>query len=275
MTASNGFYSADDIRSRLGVSTYVIDETIPMNSESLRLIADAGISGVEIIDRREQFLEEDRATMEGIVAGCREVGLRILSFHSRSVQFHTLGVEAEVERCRRMIDHLLDVGGNVWGTHCRIEDPETTEGYARLAEIYEGTDLSLVVENFTQGQTIQAVIDWVDTMNHPRIGMILDVGHERTPEGEDVMTFPGESTRILNAIGPRLRHIHLHDFLDGRDHHRPFTGGLQRVEVFRGLRAIDYAGAFLFEPAPWGETADILQSVGSVPEKIVQMAAAS
>lgn len=266
----DGFYTVEEIRSRLGISTLVFDET-PVDRESYRLIAEAGIRYVEILDRRDTFQEEDPASASDITAACREFGLSIISFHSRSVKFAELGVEPEVERSKRMIDHLLALGGKVWGTHVRVEHPETRAGYEALARYYEGADLNLVVENFTT-QSIREVVDWIDAVGHPQVGMILDVGHERTADGEDVMTFAGRPTEILNAIGPRLRHVHLHDFREGKDHWAPFDGGLQWVEVFKALRAIDYRGSILFEPSSNGDAAATIRKVGEVPEKIVQMA---
>lgn len=272
--ATDGFFSADELRARLGVSTVVIDEDTPLDCKVFSSIAGAGIATVEIIDRRDEFHEEDPASMAGVVAACRGAGLTVTSFHSRSVQFQERGVEAEVARSRRMVDHLLSIGGTVWGTHAAIEEPETTEGYAALAEHYADEDLSLVVENFARpGQQIEDVIAWLDRMDHARVGMILDVGHELTDEGENVFTVAGQPTRLLRAIGPRLRHIHLHDWRDGRDHHAPFTGALQWVEVFRGLRETDYGGAVLFEPGPGPDTLRTLWGVGEVPERIVAMAA--
>ncbi len=102
------------------------------------------------------------------------------------------------------------------------------------------------------------------------------------------MTIPGEPTRILRSIGRRLHHIHLHDFADDKDHHPPFEGDIQWVEIFRGLREIDYRGAFMFEPAPpyarptddspdhpppsLANCAPVLRKVGAVPEHIVALA---
>ena len=83
-------YTADQIRSRLGISTHVRTGQVPLGPKALRRIADAGIVTLEIIDRREDYPEEDPSSMNGIVAACREFGLSITSFHSRSINFHEL-----------------------------------------------------------------------------------------------------------------------------------------------------------------------------------------
>ena len=201
MVTTGPFYTAEQIRSRLGISTYVFEGQAPLDREGLKHVAEAGIATLEICDRRKaeppDFLEEEPATMKGIVAACREFGLTVTSFHSRSISFHDLGLAAEIERSRRMIDHLLELGGKVWGTHVQIEHPETRAGYEALAKHYEGQDLKLVIENGTRMRRVQACIDWIDAIAHPQIGMIFDVGHERNAEGSNPMTIAQEPTRML------------------------------------------------------------------------------
>lgn len=265
MATAEPCYTAEQIRVRLGISTYVLHGQMALGREGLRQIAEAGIVTLEIIDERGEYQEEDPSTMKEIVAACREFGLSVTSFHSRSINYHELGLDAEVVRSKRMIDHLLAIGGKVWGTHVQIAHPETRLGYEALAKHYEGQDLKLVVENGGR-QPIQACIDWIDAIGHPQIGMILDVGHERNVSGQNPMTLPGEPTQILCGIGHRLHHIHLHDFAEGRDHHPPFEGEIQWVETFKGLKEIGYQGAFMFEPRPSLEFADTIRKVGTVPE---------
>ena len=270
MSIPNPAYTAEEVRARLGISTVVfIGQDLPWH-DLMRQIADAGIVTLEVLDRREEYQEEDPDTMNSIVEAIREAGLTVTSFHSRSVDFQRLGLEAEIERSRRMIDHLIELGGAVWGTHVQIADPATRAGYEALARRYEGQGLSLTIENFgfSGRQDIRSCIDWIDSIGHPAIGQILDVGHERNEQGLNPMTLPGEPTRILREIGPRLRHVHLHDFRDGRDHRPPFEGDLQWREVFRGLREIDYQGAFMFEPECGPDYAETICKVGGVPERI-------
>lgn len=271
MSGAETFYTAEQIRCRLGISTWVLQGQVPLGRGALRHIAEAGVVTLEIIDEREHFQEEDPSTMKAIVAACREFGLSVTSFHSRSINYQELGLDAEIERSKRMIDHLLDVGGKVWGTHVKIAHPETRLGYEVLAKYYEGQDLKLVIENGGR-QPIQACIDWVDYIGHSQIGILLDVGHERNASGKNPMTIAGEPTRILRALGHRLHHIHLHDFAEGKDHHAPFEGEIQWVETFRGLREIDYRGAFIFEPRSSPYYVDTIRKVGTVPERIEEMA---
>ena len=270
-------YTAEEIRSRLGISTYAVPSD-PFDRKGLEEIARAGISHLEILDIRDQFQEETPQTMKDIVAACRDLGLSITSFHSCSINYAQTGQaewQKEVDRSKRMIDHLISIGGKVWGTHVLISQPQTKDAYYQLAKYYEGQDISLVVENFGPRQSVPACIEWIDSIAHPQIGMILDVGHERNTQKQNPMTIPGQPTKIIQAIGRRLVHIHLHDFIDGRDHHAPFeqTGEIQWDETFSALKEIDYQGVFMFEPRSQGDRpSDPVVKVGQVPETIAQAA---
>ena len=294
MNSGHEFYTADQIRLRLGISTYILSEQKPLDRDGLKLIAEAGIPTIEILDDREQFQEEDPSTMKQIVAACKDLGLSIASFHSRRIDYRERsirtpvefgppnrfkGLKAEIERSKRIIDHLLDLGGSVWCTHMGIEMEELRPAFETLAKHYEGENIKLLIENGGwMTNPVRAAIEWLDDIDHPQIGMLLDVGHTRNSAGWNPMTIPGEASKILHLIGNRLQHIHLHDFVWsesrppffalGLDHHPPFEGNIQWVEIFRVLKEIGYEGKFMFEPMPSKDSAGTIAKVGTVPERM-------
>jgi len=105
-------YTAQEVRARLGISTFVLPEETSW-PELMRRAAEAGIATLEILDRRSEFQEENPATMKQMLAAVREFGLSVTSFHSRSVDFGGLGLQEEIDRSKLMIDHLLELGGTV------------------------------------------------------------------------------------------------------------------------------------------------------------------
>ena len=232
---------------------------------------------MEILDIRDQFQEEEPQTMKEIVSACEDLGLSITSFHSRSINYARNGKvqwQKEVDRSKRMIDHLISIGGKIWGTHVLIAEGKTKEAYYELAKYYEGQDICLVIENdMWASQSIQACMEWIDSISHPQIGLLLDVGHERNAQDQNPMTIPDQAAGAIQAIGHRLRHIHLHDFIGGRDHYPPFeqAGELQWHEIFSALKGIDYQGIFMFEPRKEGDgSSNPVGKVGQVPETIAR-----
>ena len=103
--------------------------------------------------------------------------------------------------------------------------------------------------------------------------MVLDVGHERNAQNQYLMTVPGEPNRIIRSTGHRLKHLHLHEVIGGRDHFAPFErgGGVQWAEIFSTLREIDYQGVFMFEPvSDKRHSRDPIGQVGRVPELLLK-----
>ena len=118
---------------------------------------------------------------------------------------------------------------------------------------------------------------FLDKLDHPQVGMLLDIGHVRNSNGENPMTLPGGPTRVLELCRRRLCHVHVHGFKDGSDHYPPLVDGdlIRWVELFRMLRTVEYAGDINFEPSGEPIHSGTLAAVAAAPERIVEMAAQS
>ena len=149
---------------------------------------------------------------------------------------------------------------------------------------------------------------FLDALDHPQVGMILDIGHvrdarslsdwrgsgrsDRTPyvrrgwaesdaarrrfrggNDQNPMTRPGGPTEVVGICGHRLRHVHLHGFVD-TDHYPPFHAGdrIQWVELFAVLKSVDYRGLINFEPSTSRARVGAIEAAGAFPERIVEMA---
>ena len=148
--------------------------------------------------------------------------------------------------------------------------------YEDLARHVEGTPAVIAVENFAgKGMSVEDRMAFLDEIDHPQVGMILDVGHVRDSNGENPMTLPDGPRGILELCGARLCHVHLHGFKDGSDHHPPLVEGdsIRWVELFRMLRTMKYSGDINFEPAGETDPSALLQAVSEAPKRIVEMEA--
>jgi sugar phosphate isomerase/epimerase len=118
---------------------------------------------------------------------------------------------------------------------------------------------------------------FLDQIDHPQVGLILDVGHVRNLNGANPMTIPGGPTSVLQRCGARLRHVHLHGFKDGVDHFPPFVKGdtIQWAELFRMFYDVGYPGYMNFEPSGEPRHQNVLPAVANIPERIVEVATSS
>ncbi|MAE62704.1 MAG: hypothetical protein CMJ18_00405 [Phycisphaeraceae bacterium] len=289
-------YTADEIRSRLGISTSVVSDR-PLDATILEQIREAGIPNLELQEHPiNPYRDDEPETMNEIVSACRALDLSIVSFHARfyEVRGHldwsdrnNLGWAGEsqrrreVDRCKLIIDHLLSLGCTEWVTHLPITDDSTRTSYVELARHYEGQDFRLLIENnMTQQQNVAACIEWVDDIGHPKIGVCLDIGHEVNEQRQNLMIQAGTPTRVIGNLGHRLRHLHLHEWVGsavgpktphGSDHYAPFDEGGQMPwdEIFTALHDIGYPGAFMFEPLHEARySKDPIEKTGCFPDRL-------
>ena len=279
MTETGDFYSADEIRQRLSISTYVFHFFRPVGEHALGELAEHGIRRIELIDSPEQFDVTNSRSMRLFADVCESCGIQIGSYHAWKTNFSDIETEeqrvARVDLCRRQLDTLLEMGGRVWGSHAQSADATMSKCYEELARHIEGTPATVAVENFVrEGVAVEDRVKFIDELAHPQVRMILDIGHVRDETGANPMTQPGGPTRILSTIGDRLCHVHLHGFKGGVDHFPPLCDGdeIEWVELFRGLRSTGYAGDLNFEPSGEPRHTDSVRATGGFPERIVEMA---
>jgi sugar phosphate isomerase/epimerase len=278
MKGADGFYTAGEIRSRLSVSTLAFWQYRPIGPSTLGELCRCGLRQIELLESPEQFDMADSKSMRHIGEMCRSCGVEVVAYHAHKTSFSELDTETKrierVDHCRRQIDTMIELGGHVWGCHAAAADPTLVRCYEDLARHVEHTEAFVAVENFIKpGLWIEDRMAFLREIPHPRVGLILDIGHVRDSEGVNPMTVPGGPKRILEACADRLVHLHLHGFVDGRDHFPPLTEGdaIQWVELFRLLRAKGYTGLLNFEPAGEPKHPDALQATAAFPGRIVEM----
>lgn len=280
MNDEDRFYTVEEIRNRLSISTLVFRYYRPIGEGALGELARHGIKRIELLESPQQFDMADARSMGFIGEACRACDIQVAAYHGHHTNFSSLDTEAKrkahVDLCRRKIDTMLELGGKVWASHAKAADETLIRCYEDLARHIEGTEAVIAVENFTaEGLWVEDRVAFLDAIDHPQVGMILDIGHVRNNDGANPMTVPGGPTRVLQMCDRHLRHIHLHGFKGGVDHFPPLARGdtIQWVELFRMLRAIAYSGYLTFEPRGEPIHRNAIDATALAPERIVEMEA--
>lgn len=278
MSKKSGFWTEAEIRGRLSMSTLVFYKYRPICERSLKTLTENGIRQIELLESPEQYDMTNSRSMGIMGELFRSCGIEVVAYHAHNTHFNDIDSEharaARADVCKKQIDTMLDMGGRVWACHAGEADSYVTRTYEELARYIEGTDISIAVENFgSKGTGVEDRVEFIDALNHPRVGMILDIGHVRNDHGENPIAMPGGPTEIIGLCGKHLRHVHLHGFKDGRDHHPPMTDGdtIQWAELFRRLYEADYPGAINFEPAGEPTHSTSLSRTSMFPHLIVEM----
>lgn len=141
------------------------------------------------------------------------------------------------------------------------------EGCALLADYAAARRVRLCVEH-VPGRALPsaaAVLDWLEQLGHPHLGLLLDVGHCLL-SGED-------AAAVARRAGERLGHVHLDDNDGKSDLHGPLLSGRltpqQLADTMTALHAIGYRGALALELNP--RNADPLAALGDGKRIVEQM----
>ena len=217
MSETERFYTTEELARSLSISTFVFWQYRPIGQSVLEELARSGIKRIELLESREQFDMADARSMSFIGQACRSCGIEVAAYHTTRINFLDIATEADrreiVDRCKRQIDTMLELGGVVWSSHAKVADTTMIKCYSELARHIENTPANIAVENFIfEGTWAEDRMAFLDKIDHPQVGMVLDIGHVTSPDGINPMTVPGGPKRLLEMCGRRLCHLHLHGF---------------------------------------------------------------
>jgi sugar phosphate isomerase/epimerase len=103
--------------------------------------------------------------------------------------------------------------------------------------------------------------DWLLQQAWHSVGVTLDVGHMYLDGGAPLRR-AGTLGGLIRRLGPRLAHLHLHDYNGQHDHVPLGTGRIDLSDVLCALRDSDYAGNVTLELNPQRATPE--EMIGSL-----------
>lgn len=243
--------------------------------ECLQAMKDAGYDRVDINFRplcqvTGEGLAGDnwRAVVEEFLAAKEAVGIPIYQTHGdtmSNIQWDDPNYprrEMHFECVHRSIEAAAALGASVMAIHPYAlphaplysvkESKQACLAYlAPFIEHAKKCGIKLAVENMVDfsrrrrrycGGDIYELIDLVDTINDPSVGICFDTGHANISG-----ITPADGIR---AIGKRLIATHINDniALAGNDTHAlPFLGDVDWPSVMQALHEVDYHGDFAYE----------------------------
>lgn len=121
------------------------------------------------------------------------------------------------------------------------------EAFAPLAAVAAGHGVTIAVENMAPvsgrrrfGSRIADLVDLVDEIGSPNLGVCLDTSHAHLA-GEDIPA-------AVDVLGPRLVTTHISDNLGTHDDHLlPYSGGIEWAGIVSALGRVGYTGLFNLE----------------------------
>ena len=236
----------------------------------------SGLERIEINSLRypKRFDYRNRSQVSEIIRECTEQKVSVVSMHgpdvlpynSKDENVRKAAVKEAIEAARVAEEMGAGVMVCHFGTDDRSEKT-VTEILVKLGN----SSLKLADEN---GLDLREYIDFVDKVSSDRLGMVVDIGHTKDPEGINPFVMKERAYRTMAQCGSRLIHVHLHDFIE-TDHFAPIGGRIQWGEVFTAFRDIHYQGLFMFEAMyPLGKDyyapRQVLRKIADFPKKFVE-----
>ena len=267
-------WTSEEIAERLGSSTLVFERTTSIGAREIATIRQAGITRVEICGclSRLHFDYRNRVQVSEITAECRKQGVTVVSVHGPDLPY-----DSEYEEVRKgAVNEALaavkvaeEMGASVFVDHFGT-DGHAEKTVSEILRDLDGSQVKLAIEN---GTDLREFMMFVDRIGSDRLGMCVDLGHTRDPDGVNPFIKKNSARMTMAQCGTRLFHVHLQDVLD-RDHLPPFDGNVPWQDIFAAFRDIDYKGEFVFEVHS-GAPGDELQKTAAFPRAFVRRYASS
>jgi len=117
----------------------------------------------------------------------------------------------------------------------------STDPFRRVADFAGERGISLAIEPLPKddiGSTLEELIDIIERIDRPNVGVNFDVNHLFPPE---------QIPSMIRQAGSRILSVHISD-QDGIERHwLPFMGTMDWREVLRALVEIGYTGPLIYE----------------------------
>ena len=262
--------TAEAIRARLGFSTITMLGHERFGAADVARIRAGGITRIEVcgLHPPTNYDYHDKAQVAEIISECRKQGVDIVAVHGPGLPFEWPYDELRQAAAKEAIAAARvaeEMGASVFIGHFGTDEySERTVG--EMLEGLDGADIILTVENMPGPPELRKCLDLVDRIGDERFGLTLDIGHVRDADWVNPFIKNGGPGEVMAQCKGRLKHVHLHDFVD-RDHHPPFDGKVRWDETFEGMRDIGYEGEFMFEAIAFVSFDDTLKKTATFPDE--------
>jgi sugar phosphate isomerase/epimerase len=223
---------------QFGLSTSVFGAVAP-GAREWDLAAEHGFRNIELVLPPNLLAPDKRQILSAVHASAKNAGITIGSL-SVGLADATVALAVTNElNCSRLVIRA--------GT-CRLHSGDARgpapDGHAlrrALEPVAVQADHSRITTaiEFPAAWPAQTVIDWLEAMDAPALGVCLDLGHTHLNEG---------APEAIEQLAGYTRTLHVHDNLGRTDEHRlPFAGSIDWPAILMELEKTGYAGPMTIE----------------------------
>ena len=159
--------------------------------------------------------------------------------------------ERAVQACSDTVETAARLGAKLVVTHPgadidygaskKSQVPLTIDPFRKIADFAGERGISIAIEPLPKGEvgnTLGGVLDIIEMIDRPNVGVNFDVNHLFPPE---------QIPSMIRQAGSLIGSVHISD-QDGIERHwMPFLGTMDWREVLRALVEIGYTGPLIYE----------------------------
>lgn len=258
-----------------GISTMPLEDY--QLKSKLTLLREAGIEYLEVKPKEEHFNYYDPKYLDEMYKEFKRNGIKVISMHmpthgadiSLIDEYDRVWSVREVEKTALA---LLRLGGEILVVHpgSKIKDEKmrnarrekSEQSLEEIIKFCERWGIKIALENTLPGKTgdsITEILEIVKKFNSKNLGICLDTGHCNITSS--LYNHSGV-VECLPEIKDYLCHLHIHDnFGKSDDHSLPYEGNIDWKGFVKGLKEINYQGAFMFELRKKTNNKEMLQTI--------------
>lgn len=247
---------------KLSVMLWTVFERLPFE-QRLEKVAEAGYRNVELVGEYQKWSEEDFRKAN---AKRRELGI---NFDTTAGLKHGVGDPRARQAFLADLRHELTtmekiecpsviiMSGNVVpGMPRQTQHESCVEGLKRAAELVEGKNVRLLLENIDPEEnpkyyltSVAEGFEIIKKVDHPRVKFLYDFFHEQISEGN-----------LIEKLEKNIDRVGLVHIADVPGRHEPGTGEINYANIFRKLGELKYDRYAAMEFIPTGDAVESLRA---------------
>lgn len=252
---------------RLSVMLWTVFRDLPFEQRLERVVW-AGYGNVELVGEYEKWSDSD---FERANAKRKQLGIR---FDCTAGLKHGVGNPADREALLAEFRATLPVmerlecpamiimsGNTVPGLSFEAQSQSCVDGLKALAQVVEGKKIGgepvrLLLENIDPEENPKYFLtscaqgfEIIKAVGHPQVQFCYDLFHEQIAEGN-----------LIEKLEKNIQHVGLIHVADVPGRHKPGTGEINYVSVYRKLRELKYDRMIAMEFLPIGDPVEELRA---------------
>jgi hydroxypyruvate isomerase len=256
---------------KISIMLWTVFRNLPFE-QRLEKVSEAGYHAVELVREFEHWTDADYARVN------RKKHQLGITFDTTAGMSHGVGDPEEREAFLKDLSGMLTVceklecprlivmSGNVVPGMTRADQHASCgEGLKRAAEMVEGKNITLAVENIDPEEnpkyfltSVAEGFEIIRAVNHPKVKFLYDFYHEQIAEGN-----------LIEKMEKNIDLVGLFHVADVPRRHQPGTGEINYTNIYKKLVELKYDGYLAMEFMPVGDPIQILRAARTHAEHVV------